>query len=122
LEIGFNTLKPVCLFELQSTQVSWILVLIPSSTLKPMSAFPDDAVLIEFRRECTVRRTAQVLETKRKRIQEDLRQLVQHLGLLVPTSAAWEEEAPSQAIILKEALARLGDEGFAQLVLALLED
>ncbi len=65
----------------------------------------------EFTRERSVRRILRVLKAKRSRIDEDLNQLVTHLGLLVPLSHKQEDNG-----ILLEAISRMDDEGFVQLM------
>lgn len=79
-----------------------------------------DATFIAFQRECSVRRTSRLLEAKRKRIREDLQDLVRHLGLLVP--AVGLEMNASQKEVLAEALGRLEDDTFAQLVLQITQE
>ncbi len=79
-----------------------------------------EALAEAFRHECSVRRTLQVLEVKQRRIQEDLHQFVGHLRLLVPGLGQATAPAIEQEQILMEALARLGDEAFAALMLQVL--
>ncbi|NJL58016.1 hypothetical protein HC928_25040 [bacterium] len=80
-------------------------------------------VAAEFRRECSVRRTAKVLEAKRRRIRADLEQLVGHMALLVPQVPKPEGSDPNSdpyADMMAEALNRLGDEAFTELVMQVL--
>jgi hypothetical protein len=74
-----------------------------------------DSLMTEFVRERSIRRTVKVLEGKRKRIREELEQLIQHLDLLVPSSAT-----PSD--LLQEAVERIGDDAFGQLLLQLMQE
>lgn len=87
-----------------------------------MDACPEDAISIEFRRECSIRRTSRVLEAKRKRIRDDLQQLVKHMGLLVPSMGISEQMTDSRTEVLKDALDRLGDESFTQFVLQIVQE
>lgn len=87
-----------------------------------MSDRPEESTLsLEFRRERAVRRTMTVLETKRKRMRDDLDQLIAHLAMLVPAELISSADA-SQAAILEDAAFRLGDDAFAQLILQLLQE
>lgn len=79
-----------------------------------------DALLTEFRRERSVRRTVTVLEAKRKRIRQELRQLIQHLALLIPAEPLVADRPQSD--LLQEAAKRLGDEAFAELLLQILQE
>jgi hypothetical protein len=81
----------------------------------------ENLVATEFHRECSVRRTARVLEMKQRSIYEDLSQLLNHITLLVP-SLEREGNGPGQppAHVLEEALGRLGDPAFTDLVLQVL--
>ncbi|GAB4295725.1 MAG: hypothetical protein Fur0025_33020 [Oscillatoriaceae cyanobacterium] len=81
-----------------------------------------DAVVTEFRQECSIRRTAKVLDGKRKRIREDIQYLIAHMALLVPPVAAARGETDISTQILTEALGRLGDDAFAQLVLQIMQE
>lgn len=74
-----------------------------------------------FRRECSVRRALDVLSVKHRRIEADLQQFVQHLKLLVPGIELSPTARLNEVEILEEALARLEDEAFADLVLRVLE-
>ena len=65
----------------------------------------------EFAKERSIRRILRVWKAKRSRIDDDLNQLVTHLNLLVPLS-----HKQGDTSILLEAIARLDDEGFAQLL------
>lgn len=74
-----------------------------------------DSLMAEFVRERSIRRTVKVLEAKRKRIREELEQLIQHLDLLVPSSATSSD-------LLQEAVGRIGDDAFGQLLLQLMQE
>ena len=65
----------------------------------------------EFTRERSIRRILRVLKAKRTRIDENLNQLVTHLGLLVPMSQQQEDHG-----ILLEAISRLDDDRFVLLL------
>ncbi len=82
---------------------------------------PEYGVANQFRRECSVRRALDVLDVKHRRIEEDLQQFIQHLKLLVPAIELSPETRISEIEILEEALERLGDDAFADLVLRILE-
>ena len=68
-------------------------------------------MLNEFARERSIRRILRVLRAKRSRVNEDLNQLVTHLGLLVPL----QHNRPDGDIVL-EALERLEEDGFSNLL------
>lgn len=72
---------------------------------------PNSNMLNEFARERSIRRVLRVLRAKRSRMNEDLNQLVTHLGLLVPA----HHNSPDGDIVL-EALERLEDDGFSNLL------
>ncbi|AFY78487.1 MAG: hypothetical protein IGR93_20015 [Hydrococcus sp. C42_A2020_068] len=74
-----------------------------------------DSLMTEFVRERSIRRTVKVLEAKRKRIREELEQLIQHLDLLVPSSATSSD-------LLQEAIQRIGDDAFSQLLMQLMQE
>lgn len=75
-----------------------------------------DALAAELRRERSVRRTVKLLESKRQKIHEDLQQLITHLVLLVPC-----KQTELDPRILQDALQRIGDESFSQLLLEILQ-
>ncbi len=80
---------------------------------------PEAGTLSEaFRQERSVRRTMSLLETKRQRMRDDLRQMLLHMSLLVPSATGAEVDWE----VLQEALGRLGDEPFAQLALQILQE
>jgi hypothetical protein len=81
-----------------------------------------DALLREFRRERSIRRAVTVLEAKRKHIREELEQLIQHITLLIPLASVSPTTPNSRAELLQDALERLGDDAFAQLLLQILQD
>jgi len=68
-------------------------------------------MLNEFARERSIRRILRVLRAKRSRMDEDLKQLVTHLGLLVPA----HHKSPDGDIVI-EALERLEKDGFSHLL------
>ena len=74
-------------------------------------------LLEEFTRERSIRRVLRVLVAKRSRIQDDLNQLVTHLGLLVPL-----DRDRGDFDVLLEALNRLDDDGFSQLLAQVIKD
>lgn len=76
--------------------------------------YEQDVLLLEVTRERSIRRTVMVLETKRKRIREDLLELIQNMPLLaLPVELTRDAPEESQDILL-EALSRMGDEAFAR--------
>ncbi len=80
---------------------------------------PETGILTKaFRQERSVRRTMSLLETKRQRMRDDLRQMLLHMSLLIPSATAGEIDWE----VLQEALGRLGDEPFAQLALQILQE
>lgn len=76
-----------------------------------------DALAIELRRERSIRRTVKLLEAKREQIRDDLKQLVNHFSLLVPSP-----QAKTDTKLLQEAVQRLGDDTFAQLLTQILQE
>lgn len=75
----------------------------------------------EFRQERSIRRVVDVIETKRRRVRDDLEQLISHIALLVPcTGANCFSEQTYGAI--EDAVQRLGDDAFAQLLLQVLQE
>lgn len=74
-----------------------------------------------FRRECSVRRALEVLSVKHRRMEADLQQFVHHLKLLVPGIELAPGERLSEVEILEEALERLNDDAFSDLLLRILE-
>lgn len=80
--------------------------------------FNKDGITIAFRRECSTRRAANVLQIKRQRIRDDLRQMLGHISLVVPKMGNGEDSSE----VLNDALSRLGDDAFAELVRTVLED
>ena len=79
-----------------------------------------DALLQEFRRERSVRRTVNILEAKRLEIRRDLQRLITHIALLLPASAQDKINNDLPTDLLEEAAKRLGDEAFTDLLLQLL--
>ena len=74
-----------------------------------------------FRRECSVRRALDVLSVKHRRMEADLQQFVHHLKLLVPGIELSPDSRLSEFEILEEALERLNDDAFSDLLLRILE-
>jgi hypothetical protein len=74
-----------------------------------------------FRRECSVRRALEVLSVKHRRMEADLQQFVQHLALLVPGIDLVPGARLDEYEILQEALERLNDAAFSDLLLRILE-
>ena len=90
-----------------------------------MSDCPDlNALSYEFRRERSVRRTLLVLEAKHRSIKSDLQRLVKHLNFLIPSSQGNDSQGNviENLEVLEEALGRMEDEAFAQLMLRLLHE
>lgn len=82
----------------------------------------DNLLEVEFNRERSVRRTLTVLQTKRKRIRDELQQLVNHLNLLIPiTGNATKTNDPNSRLI-EEAIERLGDDAFGALLRQILQE
>lgn len=86
-----------------------------------MSDCSEEVLAREFRRERAVRRTLTVLATKRDRIRDELEQLIRHLSLLVPSELVERPSNQSEQNAIEEAVERLGDEEFAQLLLHVLQ-
>lgn len=90
-----------------------------------MSDCPDlNAISYEFRRERSIRRTLLVLEAKHRSIKSDLQRLIKHLNFLIPSSKGNDSQGNfSQNLeVLEEALGRMEDEAFVQLMLKLLHE
>ncbi len=82
-----------------------------------MSDRPEEETLtLQFHQEIPVRRVASLLEGKRKRIREDILQLVQHIGFLVPPRTGSTQPGQFDPAVMEKALGRLGDDAFARLV------
>jgi hypothetical protein len=81
-----------------------------------------DSLMTEFSRERSIRRTVKVLEFKRKRIHEELEQLILHLALLIPSTGASATSNTVSSELLEEAVNRIGDEAFGQLLLQILQE
>jgi hypothetical protein len=79
-----------------------------------------DTISADFSKECSIRRAARVLQLKQRSIYDDLAHTLQNITLLVPS---WDRlgqgDATTQAELLEEALGRLEDQNFANLVLQL---
>jgi hypothetical protein len=81
----------------------------------------ESSITDAFRRECSVRRALELLSVKHRRMEEDLQQFVQHLKLLVPGIELAPGSQLDEHEILQEALARLNDDAFSELLLRILE-
>ena len=75
----------------------------------------------EFNHERSIRRTVKLLENKHKRIKDDLEQLISHISLLVPI-AGLSASDPRYNDLLIDAITRLENEPFAQLLLQLIQN
>ena len=81
-----------------------------------MEEFSNNGGLLkELARERSIRRILRVLEAKRSRINDDLNQLVTHLGLLFPPHQRDRK-------MLLEALDRLERDGFTDLLQQIVQD
>jgi predicted oxidoreductase (fatty acid repression mutant protein) len=80
-----------------------------------------DGLASEFYRERYIRRTLAVLQAKRKRMRDEIQQLVNHLNLLVPVAKNMTSQS-DRADLLEEAAKRLGDEAFAQLIIQAIDE
>ena len=78
---------------------------------------PNSGLLKEFAKERSIRRVVRVLQTKRSRINDDLDQLVTHLGLLIPA-----HHTNGNKQILLEALNRLDSDGFTELLKQIIQN
>ncbi|MDJ0718970.1 MAG: hypothetical protein QNJ54_32885 [Prochloraceae cyanobacterium] len=81
-----------------------------------------DPLLTEFRRERSIRRTVKVLEAKRKRIRDELEQLIAHAAMLIPLEKSSISANQTNSDLLQEAVERMGDDAFAQLLLQILRE
>jgi hypothetical protein len=81
-----------------------------------------DSLTTEFSRERSIRRTVKVLEFKRKRIHEELEQLILHLALLIPSIGTSATSNTVSSELLEEAVNRIGDEAFGQLLRQILQE
>ena len=71
----------------------------------------------KFTRERSIRRILRVMKAKRSRINDDLERLVTHLNLLVPLTQNRRDNN-----ILLEALNRLDDDAFTELLKKIIKD
>lgn len=78
-------------------------------------------LLTEFAAERSIRRTANLLQEKRSRIRDDLKQLVKHLALLVPLATASDGDIANTDILI-EAAYRLNDEVFAEMLIQIIKE
>ncbi len=72
----------------------------------------------EFWRERSVNRTLRVLETTQQRSRDELYHLINHIAQFVLPVQFPEHSTVEYGEIMQEALSRLGDEAFANWVLA----
>ena len=77
---------------------------------------PKNNLLVEFTKERSIRRTVRVLKAKRSRLKKEINQLLTHLSLLVPRSEHSGNLRESSSEIILEALERLDDDLFTQLL------
>ena len=77
---------------------------------------PKNELLVEFAKERSIRRTVRVLKAKRERLTTEINQLLTHLSLLLPCSEQSGNLRKSSSEIILEALERLDDDVFAQLL------
>ena len=82
---------------------------------------PEYVLSTAFNRERSVRRAVKVLDARRQRVREDLHQLVSSIALFVLPVEFPDHAGEHYREILTEALSRLGDETFAELVLEMLK-
>lgn len=81
-----------------------------------------NTIATEFHNECSVRRAMRLLELKQHRIYDDLTQLLKHITLLVPAlDHPGHSPAESHTQLLEEALGRMEDKAFANLVRQILQ-
>ncbi|MDJ0728230.1 MAG: hypothetical protein QNJ38_24315 [Prochloraceae cyanobacterium] len=71
----------------------------------------------EFRHEKHIRRAVMLLETKRKRMRQELKQFLVHVNFLIPKTEYRSEEE-----FVRDAIDRLGDDAFAQLLIQTLQE
>lgn len=88
-----------------------------------MSDSPEkETLVVQFHQEIPIRRVASLLAGKRKRIRDDILQLVQHIGFLVPPRTGATGPGQFDPAVMEKALGRLGDDAFAQLVLEIMRE
>ena len=80
-----------------------------------------DKLLVEFEAERSIRRTARLLREKRSRIRDDLKQLVNHLALLLPLPPVADNNLDNAEILI-EAANRLNDEVFTELLVEIIRE
>lgn len=73
-----------------------------------------DVLFVEVSRERSIRRTVMLLETKRKRIRDDLTDLIRNMAFLSLPIELTKDCPEESSDILQEALSRMGDEAFAR--------
>lgn len=81
-----------------------------------------NALAIKFEKERLIRRMIRILRAKRSRIREELIQLIIHLSMFIPVGKFATTNQQSDFDILHEALERLDDDIFAQLLLEVLQE
>ncbi len=81
-----------------------------------------DGLSVELEKERSVRRTVRLLQAKRARIREELERLITHLGLLVASPQNTANDYPSKSDILLEAVSRIEDDVFTELLVQIIEN
>lgn len=81
-----------------------------------------DALSVAFNKERSIRRTVKVLEFKRKRVNDELKQLIAHLAWLMPLSQNPKLNQQITTELIQEAVNRLNDDAFGQLILQILQE
>ncbi len=82
---------------------------------------PKNDLLVEFAKERSIRRTVRVLQAKRARLKTEINQLLTHLSLLLPCSEQSGNLRESSSEIILEALDRLDDDIFTELLAEAIE-
>jgi len=81
-----------------------------------------DGLSVELEKERSVRRTVRLLQAKRARIREELERLITHLSLLVASPQNTANDYPSKSDILLEAISRIEDDVFTELLVQIIEN
>jgi hypothetical protein len=81
-----------------------------------------DRLSVELEKERSVRRTVRLLQAKRSRVREELERLITHLGLLVASPQNTTNDYPSKSDILLEAVSRIEDDVFTELLVQIIEN
>ena len=88
-----------------------------------MSDSPEQETLVaQFHQEIPIRRVMSLLAGKRRRMRDDILQLIQHVGFLVPPRTGASGPGQFDPVVMEKALQRLGDDAFAQLVLEIVRE